>query len=100
MYAWENSFANLVKRVREKEIELIQKNFNIMAFNFTAFMVFLRLGLALVIMVWVLQQNIARNSCAGRIFGMGLGVNRGHYCQLNTVSCPPLWAGCVNTKLY
>ena len=58
MYAWENSFANLVKRVREKEIELIQKNFNIMAFNFTAFMVFLRLGLAFVIMVWVLQQNI------------------------------------------
>ena len=58
MYAWETPFAELVKKIRKREIDVIQKNFGIRSFNYSAYMVFLKIGLGLILLAWVMQQNI------------------------------------------
>ena len=58
MYAWEKSFAELVANIRKEEVGKIRKNYSIQSFNMTAYGVFLRVVLALILMIWVFQQKI------------------------------------------
>ena len=58
MYVWETSFANLIAKERRDEINVIKKTFYLRAFDSASSMIFVRLALALILILWVLNQNI------------------------------------------
>ena len=58
MYCWEGFFANLIEKLRKEEIEMIHKNYYLQAFNYSAYLCFVRIVLTFILMIWVVHQEI------------------------------------------